>query len=48
MLLVSEDLDLGQELALEELLITGHLFCLILFLKLTGTGKLKVNSLILL
>lgn len=48
MLLVSEDLDLGQELALEELLIRGHLFCLILFLKLTGTGKLKVSSLILL
>lgn len=48
MLLVSEDLDLGQELTLEELLMRGHLFCLIALLKLIGTGKLKVNSLILL
>lgn len=33
---------------LEELLVRGHLFCLISLLKLAGTGKLKVNSLILL
>lgn len=33
---------------LEELLVRGHLFCLISFLKLAGTGKLEVSSLILL
>lgn len=34
--------------ALEELLVRGHLFCQISFLKLAGTGKLKASSLILL
>lgn len=33
---------------LEELLVRRHLFCLMSFLKLAGTGQLKVNFLILL
>lgn len=48
MLIVSEDLVLGQELTLEELLMRGHPFCLISFSKLTATSKLKFKYLILL
>lgn len=48
MLLVSEDLVLGQELTSEELLIREHLVCLISFLKLKATDKLKIKYLILL
>lgn len=48
MLLVSEDLVLGQELTSEELLMREHLVCLISFLKLKATDKLKIKYLILL